>query len=86
MSGNNHNGFQIHEYDSPVREFHLVEGDRKGQSAGERHVRYSPVSNTTHPLRTYPFTLQDMSHNTDFPGLKGARTTNLNSNILVYMA
>ena len=47
LSGNNHNGFQIHEYDSPVRECHLVERDRKCQSAGERRVTYGPVSNTT---------------------------------------
>jgi len=85
LSGNNHAGFQIHEYGSPVRECHLVEGDKKGQSPGERPVRQGPVFNTTHPVRAYIFTLQDMAHITDFSGLEGARATTFNGNILVYI-
>jgi hypothetical protein len=86
LSGNNHNGFQIHEYSSQFRECHLVEGDRGGQSPGERRVRSGPMSKITNPVSIYRFTLQDKSHSTDFPDPEGARATPLNGNILVYMA
>ena len=44
------------------------------------------MSNTTNPVRVCLFALQEMTHSTDFLGLKGARATTLKGNILVYMA
>ena len=44
------------------------------------------MSKTMKPVRASLFTLEDTAHSTDFPGLRGARATCLNGNILVYMA
>lgn len=41
----------IHEYSSPFRERHLVEGHSESQSPGERRVLYGPMSKTTNPVR-----------------------------------
>ena len=43
------------------------------------------MSKTTHPVRAYLSTLQDMAHSTDFSDSGGVRATNLNDNILVSM-
>jgi hypothetical protein len=51
LSRNNHTWFQIHEYGNPVRECHLVEGNKEGQSPGEWRVWWGLESNTTHPVR-----------------------------------
>ena len=59
LSGNNHSGFQIHEYGNPFRECHLVESDRESQRPGEWRVR-SPPMYTTRLVRAYLLTLQDM--------------------------
>jgi hypothetical protein len=45
-----------------------------------------PMSKTTHRARALISTLQDTAHRTDSPGPERARATNLNGNILVYMA
>jgi len=85
LPGNNHTRFQIYEYTSPLRECHLVADDRQDQSPGERHVRSRIVSKTLNPVCAYIITLQDMAHRTDFPNPDGARATDLNVDILVYM-
>jgi hypothetical protein len=43
------------------------------------------MSNTTIAVRAYRFILQDMAQSTDFLGLKVARATIRNGDILVYM-
>jgi hypothetical protein len=57
----------------------------KNQSPGDRRVGAGPMSKTTHPVRAYLSTLQDMAHSTGFPDSDGARATNLSGNILVSM-
>jgi hypothetical protein len=85
LYGNNHTVFQIHECSSPFRECHLVEGDREGQSPGERRVRLGPMSKTTNPA-LHTFLLSKIWHTArNFPDPDGASATTFNGNILVYM-
>ena len=86
LSGNNHIYFQIHDYCSPLRECYLVVDDRQDQIPGESHVLSRLVSKTLNTVCAYLIALQDMAHRGDFPDPDGARTTNLNVDIVVYMA
>jgi hypothetical protein len=85
FSGNNCTGFQIHEYVSAFRKCHLVEGDRRCQIPDERSVIWGPTSTTINTVCAYLITLQDTTHNTDFPDSDNSRATNLNIDIIVCM-
>jgi len=83
LSGNNHTGLQIHECSSPFREFHLVEGDKEGQSPSERRVRSGPMSKTKNTVSFYS-PRYGTQHGFSRPD--GASATTYSGNILVYMA
>jgi hypothetical protein len=83
LFGNNHTGFQIHEFNSPFREFHLVEGDRERQSPGERRVLSGPMSKIKNQV---PFYSPKYGTQHGFPDPHGAGATTFSGNILVYMA
>ena len=86
LSGNNRNAFQIHEYSSPFRVCHVVVGKREGQIPGQIRVSRDLVLKQRIQY-AHNFLLSKVCRTTQiFPTRIGVRTTNLNVDILVYMA
>jgi hypothetical protein len=69
-----------------VQGISLVRGQQVKSKPWRQTRRAGLMSKTTHPVRTYLFTLQYMANSTEFPDSDAARATNLNGNILASMA
>jgi len=83
LSGNNHSGFQFHEYGCPFRECHLVEGDRKVKAlARDVYVFHLCIQRFQY---VHTFLLSKICHSTEFSDPEGTRATTFTDNIRVYM-
>ena len=70
LSENRHTWFHIYEHDSPSRASYLVEGDREGQSPGERRVGRN-ICLKQRILYVHTFLLSEIGHTAQiFPTLK----------------
>jgi len=78
--------FQIHEYSSPFRIYHVVVEETESQIPGQRRVRSGPRFKTTNSNKRISFSLEGMSHNTDFPYPHRSTSDKFNVDILVYLA